>query len=113
VGAYLTGKKSTGVYHIGEESDKSIKYYDAAENTDGIVDIKTTGGLTLGFFDSGEIMLANKSYINVNKVDITVESVQRVSVMDKSTGQWYKLDKVAGMCTLTIMPGDGELIRIS
>ena len=113
VGAYLTGKKSTGVFHIGEEADQSIKYYSLAENTDGIIDIKTTGGLTLGFFGGGEIMLANKNYISVNKIDISVESLKRVSVMDKSTGQWYKLDKVAGTCTLTIMPGDGELIKIS
>ena len=109
IGAYLIDKKSTGVYHIGEESDKLIKHYKPSGD---IVDIKTTGGLTLGFFDGGETMLANKSYITVNKVDITVKPSKTVSAMDKATGQWYKLNKVGDTCTLTVMPGDGELIKI-
>jgi len=110
-GSYLNGKKSIKVYHIGEEADKSITYYSNGD-IKNIIGIKTTGGLTLGVFDSGEIVLANKSYINVNKIDITLETMKRVSVMDKSTGEWYKLDKVSGVCTLTLMPGDGEIIKI-
>ena len=106
VGAYLSGKKSAGVYHIGEEADKSIKYYDMGDI------IKTTGGLTLGYFDGGEILLANKSYITVNKVDMAAGAGKEVFVMDKSTGQWYKLEKTSGKCTLTLMPGDGELVKI-
>jgi len=112
IGTHLADTKSTGAYHIGEEIDKSIKYY-APGDIEDITGIKTTGELTLGTFGNGEILLANKNYINVNKIDITVESMKRVYVMDKTTGQWYKLDKVAGVCTLILMPGDGELIKIS
>ena len=115
VGSYLSGKRSTGVYHIGEEKDKLIKYFDPAgenKNMGNIADIRTTNGLSLGFFDSGEILIANKDYVSVNKIDITVETTKRVSVMEKSTGQWYKLEKTDNICTLTLMPGDGELIKI-
>jgi hypothetical protein len=110
VGGYLIDKKSTGVYHIGEESDKLIKYY---EPTGDIADIKTTGGLTLGYFESGEIMLANKSYMTVNQADITTAPDKTVFVMDKTARQWYNLVKSADMSTLTLMPGDAELIKIS
>jgi hypothetical protein len=112
VGSYLAGKKSIGVYHIGEEKDKTVKYFDPSENLGNIADIRTTGGLTMGFFDSGEILIANKDYLGVNKIDITVGAMKRVSVMDKSTGEWYKLEKTDNVCTLTLMPGDGELIKI-
>ncbi|MCL2159960.1 MAG: hypothetical protein FWH48_11175 [Oscillospiraceae bacterium] len=112
VGAQLAGKKSEAVYHIGEETDTSIKYYDPKENMVGIGDIKVTGALTLGFFEGGEIMLANKDYISLNKVDITVNPDQNVFVFDKAAGQWYRLIKSAGACTLSLMPGDGELIKI-
>ena len=112
VGSYLSDKKSAGVYHICEEKDKSVKAFDPSQKLGNITDIRTTGGLTLGFFDSGEILVANKDYLNVNKIDITVGTMKRVSVMDKSTGEWYKLEKNDNVCTLTLMPGDGELIKI-
>lgn len=115
VGTYLSDKISTGVYHIGEEADKLVKYYKPNGNAEdtGVIGIKTTCGLTLGFFSGGEIMLANKSYIAVNKTDITVDPLKKVSVMDKTTGQWYDLVKEFDAYTLTVMPGDGELIKIS
>ena len=112
IGSYLANKKSIGVYHIGEEKDKSIKYFDPSRKSGNITDIRTTGGLTLGFFDSGEILIANKNYVSVNKIDITADTMKRVCVMDKSTGEWYKLEKSDNMHTLTLMPGDGELIKI-
>ena len=112
VGGHLSGKKSTGVYHIGGKKDSSVKYFEPGKNSGGIAGIKTTGGLTLGFFDSGEILIANKDYISANKVDITTGQMKRVSVMDKRTGDWYELEKTDDICTLTLMPGDGELIRI-
>jgi hypothetical protein len=112
VGAYLAGKKSTGVYHIGKEKDSLVKYFEPDKTPGNIAGIKTTGGLSLGLFEGGEILIANKDYISANKVDITVGPLKRVSVMDKTTGQWYKLEKTDNVCTLTLMPGDGELIKI-
>jgi hypothetical protein len=108
VGSYLAGKRSAGVYHIGEEVDKSVAYY-RQSGEGGIAGIKTTGALTLGFFEGGEIMLANKSYININKVDITPEPSKDIYAMDKSTEEWYKLIKGSA---IILMPGDGELIKI-
>lgn len=111
-GSVLMDKKSEGVYHIGGEPDTLIQMYSPSGD---IHAVSTTAGLTLGFFSGGYILAANKDYISVNKVDITLSEGKRISVTDKRTGAEYLLNHITGdenTYTFTIMPGDGELLKI-
>lgn len=111
IGSYLLEKTPKDVCHIGTEENADVKYY---EPSGDVEKIDTTAGLTLALYDS-EILVANKSFTQTNRLEITVAASKTVSVMDKTTGEWYQLNPISGTknsFTLTLMPGDGELIKI-
>ncbi len=111
LGSYLAGRTPQETCHIGREENACVKYYEP----DGDVrDIETTAGVTLALYEK-EILLANKSFTETNRLEITVAASKRIFVMDKTTGEWYQLNPITGTedrFTLTLMPGDGELIKI-
>ena len=111
IASCLGGRTARDIYHIGKEEKADVKYYEPCGD---IKKLDAEKGLTLAFYDD-EILLSNKSYNETNMLEMTLTAGKTVSVMDKTTGEWYSLNPVTGTkeCfTLTLMPGDGELIKI-
>ncbi|MDR1734936.1 MAG: hypothetical protein LBR73_08675 [Oscillospiraceae bacterium] len=113
LGQHIQSTNSTNVLHIGKEADKLVSYYTPQEPIEGIT---ASTGLTLGFFEDGSVLLANKDYFTVNRVNLTLSAGHAIQVLDKSTGEWYALPPVTdtgNRFAFTLMPGDGELITMN
>ncbi len=108
VGNALEGRKNLEVLHIGGEPDRLIREFFPFG---GITEIEASR-LTVGFFEGGYTLFANKSYGSESSISFTVEENKSVELFDKQKSKWLPLAKWEEKYTLTLLPGDGELLRI-
>lgn len=94
------------VFHFGTEPDAKVRYW---QGSFGDVTAMTADRATVGFFEGGYVMLANKDYENAAAVTLTVAEGKTVKVYDKATGIWNTADNTL---SLTLAAGDGELLKI-
>ncbi len=97
------------VYHFGEEPDGKVRYWPGAC---GDITAMTVDRATVGFYEGGYVLLANKDYTNAAPLTFTVKEGKRVMQYDKLSGLWQLLTATDGTYTVTLAAGDGELIRI-
>lgn len=101
MGDALLGHKSEAVFHIGECAE-NVKFFDGYAGIDKI----EVSSATVGFFEGGLMLLANKDYDSSAGVTFTTDKT--LELFDKYTGEWKSFpDK-----KLTLAAGDGELFRI-
>ncbi len=109
IGNAIEGRKNLEVFHIGGEADKLIREF----HPFGGITAVFASHLTLGFFDEGYVILANKDYENTSNVSFAVDADKSVVLFDKFKADWLPLAKKDGKYTLTLLPGDGELLKIT
>ncbi len=107
LGAEIVDAQSEEVLHIGfEPGDKLVRYftgYKALTQVDA-------RALTLGFFDNGRILLANKDMENSQSVSFTFDG--QPEHLNKNSGKWEQMSLADdGRYHLCIAAGDGEMIR--
>ncbi len=102
IGDQLVGARSEAVFHIGECAEKVRPFvgYGEIERID-------TASATVGFFDNGMFLLANKDYLAASEVRLTAK--QPLLHFDKVSKEWKPLEDN----TLVPAAGDGELLKIS
>lgn len=108
MGDLLMPRRTEAVFHIGKEPDASVTYWPGR-----YAGVTSVAGdrLTLGFFDHGLILLANKDFENANVATLTVGDGYALSRFDKLTGLWEA--PVSGALEVPLGAGDGELIRVT
>jgi hypothetical protein len=92
---------SEAVFHVGGDPDElttPFAGYGKYASIEG-------GSLVAGFFAGDKCMLVNKDC--KKPVTVTVKAEGMVEWYDKENGVWDLCDG-----TLTILPGDGELLRV-
>lgn len=107
LGSKLLGRKSEAVYHIGKENEK-VTYFTEHK------DIKQIRGekLTIGIFDDGYIMLANKDYSYFGDVELEITEGLKLTRISKKSGNEIIIPKHKNGYLIKLAPGDGELLRI-
>ena len=105
LGQKIASLRSRAVFHVGEEPKETVVFF-PAEGYSGLRSVRG-GRFTLGFFESGEIFLANKDFSAPAATVLTPDSGKSVELFDRGSGEW----KAAGD-RLELSPGGGELIRI-
>lgn len=108
VGDILINCRSEAVYHIGQEQDQ-VEYFTGSEQIKAI-----KGGIvTLGLFDQGYAVIANKDYVRATEIAVEVIDGVALSRIDKQTGQEQALSAVGNVYTIQLQAGDGELLRLN
>lgn len=69
VGNRIAQTKSSAVFHVGEEPD-DVNYFHGY----GVIEAVTGGRLTIGFFEDGSFVIANKDYRHDTKVVVKTEA---------------------------------------
>ena len=109
MGDLLTGRESRAVFHLGQVPDGKVTYWSGAF---GDIASLRAESVTAGFFDGGYVLLANKDYEKPSDVRFSVTPGRRVMHYDKASGMWLVTHEQDGFYTLTLAPGDGELVRV-
>ncbi len=97
------------VYHFGEEPDGKVRYW---PGSCGDVTAMAIDRATVGFYDGGYMLVANKDYTNAAALSFSVADGIRVMQYNKCTGLWQTLTATDGIYTLTLSAGDGELFKL-
>ena len=92
---------SEAVFHVGGDPDVLTKPFTGY----GRVSAIQGGLLVAGFFAGDKLLLVNKDFRESVTVTVTADGV--MERLNKATGAWEPMGD-----TLTLAPGDGELIRI-
>ncbi len=90
---------SEAVFHVGGDPDELTRPF----NGYGSISAVEGGRLVAGFFAGGRCILTNKDYLA--PVTVTISATAPLYHLNKKTGAW---DICNG--TLTIAPGDGEML---
>lgn len=109
LGNILLPYKSQAVFHIGQEPDGKVTYWPGSF---GDITSLSAERMTVGFFEGGYVLLANKAYDQDTTVCFAVTEGKRVQHYEKQTGRWRTLCAEDGTITLAIAAGDGELLRM-
>lgn len=105
IGYELIGKKSLGVFHTVNAPETLTKLFDGF----GSVSRIEGDDMTVGFFEDGLAVFANKSYENEAEASIYTESI--LEIFDALSGEWISLDNENGKYVLNLEAGDGILVR--
>ncbi len=97
------------VYHFGDEPDGKVTYWPGSA---GDITSMQADRVTVGFYDAGYVLLANKDYEAPAAVTFTTAAGKRVLHYDKLSGLWAPLAATDGTYTLPLAAGDGELLKI-
>ncbi len=97
------------VYHFGSEPDGKVRYWPGAS---GDITEMTADRATVGLYDGGYVLVANKNYTDPTTVTFRVTDGKRVRLYDKLAGVWKVSEAVDGLYTLSLAAGDGELVCI-
>ncbi len=97
------------VFHFGSEPDGKVRYWPGAC---GDITAMQADRATVGMYDGGYVLLANKNFEAETTVTFSVTADKRVMHFDKQTGLWQPLTAANGTYTLTLAAGDGELVRM-
>lgn len=107
IGGALQGKKSIGVFHTVSAPETQTKLFE------GFGPVKRIDGdeMTVGFFEEGLALFANKSYENEAEAVIYTDCV--LEIFDPSEEDWISLDNSDGKYTISLDAGDGILVRFA
>ena len=105
MGNELAGKKSLGVFHTLNAPERLTKRFEGFGNVSRI----EGDDMTVGFFEDGLAVFANKSYENEAEASIYTESI--LEIFDALSGEWISLDNENGKYVLNLEAGDGILVR--
>lgn len=105
IGDILVPYNVKEVYHFGEEPDGKVHYW---PGSCGDMTSMQANRATVGFYEGGYVLVANKDYENPTTITFTVAEDKRVRIYDKLSGIWKAFEGQ----TLTLAAGDGELICI-
>lgn len=113
LGNILLNHRSEAVYHIGNEPDGKVTYWPGHH---GDITSLEAAKLTVGCFDRGYTLLANKDYTNAQKVTFGVTEGKRVMAFCTKCGLWKPMtvdaDGENGTYAVEIAAGDALLIRV-
>lgn len=121
LGRELFGKKSTAVFHLGDDSPGQIGRYARGYTPFGALGECAGSGFLLGFFDDGSFMIVNKQYYEETpgaKNRFTFPGVRNgIEYFSPETASWRDAGKdgivtadVDG-CHAEFGPGEGILFR--
>jgi len=100
VGNRIVQTKSTAVFHIGEEPD-DVTYFEGYGKIEDI----TGGRLTVGFFEDGSFVIANKDYDN--DTEVTIQTDATLEVLDVTKDEFVPcIGKV-----IYIKAGEGAYLK--
>jgi hypothetical protein len=107
IGDALVGKKSVGVFHTVSSPEKLTKKFE------GFGPVKSIEGddMTVGFYEDGSAIFANKSYENEADAVIYTDSI--LEIFDSADKEWIPLENSDGKYTLSLEAGDGILVRFA
>ncbi len=97
------------VFHFGEEPDGKVRYW---QGSAGDITAMQADRATVGIYEGGYVLIANKDYTSPATVTFSVAAGKRVMHLCKQSGLWAPLAAEADSYTLSLAAGDGELIRI-
>ena len=105
IGDILLPYEVKDVFHFGEEpGNVKLAYW---QGSYGDVTAMTADNATVGFYEGGYVLVANKDYEDAGDVAITVKEGMALSHYNKANGLWEPSDG-----KLNLAAGDGELFRI-
>lgn len=110
IGKALGGRTPDAIYHIGQEPDSHVQYWQGAHAT--ITDIRAEQ-LTVSFFPDGLVLLASKDYHAAQRITLTLADGIIPSRFCPASGTWEAPDSVDGSITLTLAPGDAALLQLN
>ncbi len=110
MGNILLDRKSLGVYHFGKVPDKKVTYW---QGSFGDITSMSAANATVGFFEGGYMVLANKDYDNAMPVSFATTEGKRVRKYDKTSGLWTDMTPADGQYKITLAAGDGEMIWVN
>jgi len=108
LGNKLMGKGSEAVYCVGSERNQLVRRF----VPHGPVRAIEGPRLTAGFFEGGYLLLAHKNYREAGEVTLYLTDGAKAWLIDKPTGTERPLTVHDGKVTLTLAPGDGDLLRL-
>jgi hypothetical protein len=108
LGNRLMGRESLAVFHVGPEADNEVRPFKPF----GPVQAIDGGRLTVGFFEGGYVLLANKNYHKPIDVAITLSKGTKVKRFDRVRVEEHGLNVKDNRLTVSLQPGDAELIRL-
>lgn len=100
IGEAVAGSKSSAVFHVGEEAEHVVPFTGY-----GGIEAITGGRFTVGFFEDGMLLIANKDFDREAEALLTTE--RPLAVLNKQTGQWEKTGN-----RILLAEGSGALLRI-
>ena len=108
LGTRLMGRESLAVFHVGSEADKDVRPFAPF----GAVQAIAGGRLTVGLFEGGYALLANKNYRQPTAVTLTLSAGTKAKLFDRVKGKERALKVKDHQLTVTLQPGDAELLRL-
>lgn len=105
MGAELIGKKSIGVFHTCQAPENKCSLF----NGFGPVTKIEGDPLTVGFFDGGYVVCANKSY--EKECEATIYTDAAVEIFDCESSEWIIVESTDNKYSVSLDPGDGILMR--
>ena len=105
MGEELAGKRSIGVFHTNSAPETRTSLFTSFGS------VKKIDGddLTVGFFEDGLAVFANKSY--EDEAEATIFTDDTLEIFDPSDKEWIALDNDGGKYTISLEAGDGLLVR--
>ncbi len=107
MGHELMGKKSLGVFHTVNAPETLTKLFEGF----GSVSRIEGDDMTVGFFEDGLTVFANKSYDSEAEAVVYTDSI--IEIFDTVDGEWISLENSDGKYTLSLDAGDGILVRFT
>ncbi len=105
-GDALMGKKSIGVFHTVNTPETLTRRFEGF----GRITRIEGDDMTVGFFEDGYIVIANKSFEKEGDCILYTESA--IEVFDPFEKEWLGLENENGSFTLSLDSGDGILLRL-
>ena len=109
LGNRLMGRESLAVFHVGNEADHDVKPFAPF----GAVQSISGEPLTVGIFEDGYVLLANKNYRQPTMVTISLSAGTKVKLFERMRNKERILKVKNNTITITLQPGDAELICLN
>lgn len=108
IGQALFKRRCLSAMHVGGESEQVLQFKPTAQ----IKDVQG-GRFTLGVFDGGVVLVANKDYQKKATSRIKLNGVTTASQFARSTGRYRRIPIKDGWISIDLQPGGGELIKLT
>lgn len=107
MGDELMGKKSIGVFHTVKAPETLTSLFTSF----GPVKRIEGDEMTVGFFEDGYAVFANKSYENESEATVYTDSI--LEIFDPIDRKWLSLENSDGKYTISLEAGDAMLVRFA